>query len=148
MLTLKCLWSTFKAIIFWFHHFFCCCCCCNFLHCFNQWEAGAADLRTSTSVPPFSRSVWKIHVIWPPRPPPLVLIRDECSWSSVSRGLSPPLTTVRPNSTLITLTPRHIPVQSLRNLCCGDLAGELREKTEREESYFSPGVLNTQLQVW
>lgn len=46
-------------------------------------------------------------------PPPLVLIREECSGSSGSRVLSFPLTTVRPDSTLIALTPRHIPVQSL-----------------------------------
>lgn len=92
------------------------------LCCFNQWEAGVADLysiasayTTTTTNPPtlaFSQSVWKIHVIWLP-PPPLVLIREECSGSSGSRVLSFPLTTVRPDSTLIALTPRHIPVQSL-----------------------------------
>lgn len=111
-------------------------------------EAGAADLRTSTSVPLSVGRCGKSMSSDPLVPPPLVLIRDERSGSSGSRGLSPPLTTVRPNSTLITLTPRHIPVQSLRSLCREDLAGELRERTERREAYFSPGALNTQLQVW
>ncbi|KAI9533149.1 hypothetical protein NQZ68_025543 [Dissostichus eleginoides] len=32
-------------------------------------------------------------------------------------GPSLPLTTVRPDSTLIALTPRHIPVQILNKLC-------------------------------
>lgn len=86
--------------------------------CFNQWEAGVADLCPSASFSPLQSAGVEnpCHLT----PPALVLIREKCSGSSGSwiPGPSLPLTTVRPNSTLIALTPRHFPVQSLCTLGC------------------------------
>ncbi len=68
-------------------------------------------------------------------PPPLVLIREQCSRSSGSSFSHCPLTTVRPDSTLIALTPHHLPVPSLHNLCCGETVGEVESRVT--ESLFS-----------
>lgn len=107
--------------------------------CFNQWGAGVADLSSTASVPPFSLLVWKICVIW--LPPPLVLIREECSGSSGSGSLAPIYHGQAWFHAHRSHTSSHscpVAAQAVLFGAGGEVSLWDQEGTEWEKAYFSP----------